>query len=221
MLVHQVQKIGEGALGNVASNAVRHVAAKNGVSEIVWPNGRNKENQNKPPMAKAKAVPDYAGAFWKAPVAMAIATLGGSFVDCNDQFCKLTSLDRQQVTSQTIFTLIDQEELTNAFDRISQWLFSMNSSVGGTVANTVQKPIRLKSILKDTNNCNLQVSLTPVKEKGALRYLCVTLAARPSFTQQANQLQQVATNQTLPVDATAAAPQQKTNPTHNTFYAVG
>jgi hypothetical protein len=203
-LVHQLTQIGEGALGVQASNLVRQVAERNGVTDIVWPNDPDPDQVPLPPQhnvsnypipqqssfSNTSNTPDYAVAFRNAPVAMAIATLGGTLIDCNDRFTQVTTLTKTQLPSHTIFTLIDQEELTDAFHRISQWIFSMQTTNTTTNTNPTN-PILLKSIVADTNTIDedddprLQVCLSPIQETNtphnhtnSLRYLCVTLVPR-------------------------------------------
>lgn len=216
-MVHQLNKIGEGALGAPASSAVRHVAEKNGVTQIVWPNNQTNIKASGPTPSE-QAAPDYAVAFRNAPVAMAIATLGGNLLDCNEQFCQVTNLSKLQVKSQTIFTLIDQDELTNAFDRISQWIYSMTTGATAQAATPSRNPIVLKSIIvPDESSANLQVCLSPIKETAALRYLCVTLTGRPPVMMR---------EMNLASNANGMAPtlqeEKSTKATHNTsFYAIG
>jgi PAS domain len=180
MLVQQVQQIGQGVLGESAAATIRHVAEKNHVTEIVWPNGAGLSHLQNPPLTSPPEIlPDYASAFRNSPVAMAIATLGGSLMDCNAQFCETTQMTKEQVSAQTIFTLVDKEELGNAFDKISQWLFATGDYTNPNGAAPMHKPIVLKSIIQDAGKNHMQVCLTPVKENRMLRYLCVTLTATP------------------------------------------
>lgn len=205
MLAYQIKQIDEGALGASASGAVRQVAAKNGATEIVWPNSSAlQSNPNRPTDTNTlPKTPDYAVAFRNSPVAMAVATLGGTFLDCNDQFCKLTERNKTQVKTQTIFTLIDQEELTNAFDRISHWIYSMTDA---TKASPARNPILLMSSVLDPKvKEKLSVCLTPIRENQILRYLCVTLTASPPAEQPQDQPSML----------------QKTCQPSTGFYAVG
>ena len=48
-----------------------------------------------------------------------IASLGGTFLDCNKLFCELSQQTKDQVQKLSIFNLTSKEQLPYAFDRLS------------------------------------------------------------------------------------------------------
>lgn len=116
----------------------------------------------------------------------AIANLGGSLIDCNDLFCQFTGYSKQQMASQTIFSLTAKEDLQYAFDRISQWLTPTSSSdPPNSSSNSKSDPQPI--ILRSNSSANdkgrtLRMRLTPIKnlqsdgdDDNRLQHLCVTL----------------------------------------------
>ena len=82
---------------------------------------------------------DYPDIWNHASVGMALATLGGTFLDCNEVFCSLLFCSRQELRNLSIFHLLsnsktqqDQQDplmksnLQVAFDQISQLLERIN-----------------------------------------------------------------------------------------------
>lgn len=213
MLVKQVQQIGHGALGPSASTAVRQVAAKNGIAATIWPNNNDQVVQSAVAGSKPQApsshqiqteapAADYSAAFQNCPVALGIATLGGSFMDCNEQFCHITHSSKGKILKQTIFSLIAKQDLHSAFDEISRWINNHDRASTNGANDSPQRPIVLLSNLvspyknvdyrddmNGTTNNLIRVCLTPIRDqhcqstssmsinnnRPSLRYLCVTL----------------------------------------------
>jgi len=84
---------------------------------------------------------DYPTVWNQCPTAMAMATLGGTFVDCNQVFCKLINCSRTEIRQLSIFHLLNNHtsnkgpnnsgcskaDLRYAFEQISQLLEKIKS----------------------------------------------------------------------------------------------
>ena len=86
-LVQEVQRIGNGAIGEKTAYAIQHAAAQNNVSSMV----NLPQNYISRPEAWANywtrsATVHTAMFSIRASVGMAIVTMGGSFIDCNLAF---------------------------------------------------------------------------------------------------------------------------------------
>ena len=65
---------------------------------------------------------DYKFIFNESSVGMAIASLGGAFVDCNPIFSQLSEYTKEEICTMTIFNITNRQDLQNAFDLISQMI---------------------------------------------------------------------------------------------------
>merc|ERR1719157_471260 len=65
---------------------------------------------------------EYRFIFNSCSVGMAIASMGGAFIDCNGLFCQLSQYTKQEVCSMTVFNLTSRADLQHAFDLISQMI---------------------------------------------------------------------------------------------------
>jgi len=87
------------------------------------------------PLAATAAQPDAAGnvlqqnkidpaeyrfIFNSCGAGIAIASMGGAFIDCNQLFCQLSNYSKQEVCALTVFNLTARQDLQLAFDQISQ-----------------------------------------------------------------------------------------------------
>ena len=196
LLVHQMQHMGTGALGWPAVQAAKHAAAKHGVTHIVWAgtpppvveqDSRSDDDDDEDPLTTTSPS-NFSAIFQNCPVAMAIATLGGTIVDCNERFCQAlceqretlltgTPMVKSRVPAKTIFNLTAKEDLQNAFAQISDWL----TPPADQEASSPLPPIVLRTAASTTNNGavdrNLRLCLTPIQrpQDKTLRFLCVTL----------------------------------------------
>merc|ERR1711966_43180 len=175
-LVQQVQRIGSGALGTQAATAVRHVAAQNGVwslgnfggvppkSAMMYhqPSGPTADETTSSPdavesngstLSNSIAESDYRHVFNSCTVGMAIASMGGAFIDCNKLFCQLSNYSKQEICSLTVFNLTSREDLQSAFDLISQML---SAPLDPTVTST---SCVLRGALKNRPDVGLSVKL--------------------------------------------------------------
>ena len=191
-LVQQVQKIGSGALGQQAASAVRHVAAQNGVWSLgnfggVPPKSAMMYHQPSEPTADetpssasgSRSLPntieetDYRHVFNSCTIGMAIASMGGAFIDCNKLFCQIANYTKQEICSMTVFNLTARQDLQSAFDLISQML---SAPLDPTVTNT---SCVLRGALKHRTNIGLSVKLIKGSD-GVAKCFCVTLITNPA-----------------------------------------
>lgn len=191
-LVQQVQRIGSGALGQQAAQAVRHVAAQNGVwslgnfggvppkSAMMYhqPGGPGAPIADEAPssngsLASTIEESDYRHVFNSCTVGMAIASMGGAFIDCNKFFCQISNYPKQEICSLTVFNLTARQDLQSAFDLISQML---SAPLDPTVTNT---SCVLRGALKHRTDVGLSVKLIKGND-GVAKCFCVTLINNPS-----------------------------------------
>uniref|UniRef100_A0A7S4T1V0 BHLH domain-containing protein n=1 Tax=Ditylum brightwellii TaxID=49249 RepID=A0A7S4T1V0_9STRA len=199
-LVQQIQQIGTGAIGPQAAGAIRHVAAQNGVWQLgnfggVPPRsamtyyqqgafgapGANGADANQPqqmtqepPLVTKIDELEYRFVFNSCAVGMAIASMGGAFIDCNNMFCQLSQYNKQEVCSMTIFNLTSRVDLQHAFDQISQ----MISPPTDTVDQGGPPSCLLRGSMKHRDDLGLSVTLIK-GDDGIAKCFCVTLIKNP------------------------------------------
>jgi len=104
---------------------------------------------------------------------MAIATMGGAFIDCNKLFCQISNYTKQEICSMTVFNLTARQDLQSAFDLISQML---SAPLDPTVTDT---PCVLRGALKNRTDLGLNVKLIKGGDCVA-KCFCVTLIINPA-----------------------------------------
>ena len=178
-LVKEVQRIGGGPMG------VQQNTSQNGVSSVL------SQGQPQQPQAPSSGIADTLGdreyrcVFNSCSVGMAIATMGGSFIDCNLAFTQLSSYSKQELTAMTIFNITSREDLQGAFDMMSQLITPPSGQLdadgngnGGVVDNSSQTPVILRSAIRNRSDLGLSVSLIR-GDDGMARYFNVTLVKLP------------------------------------------
>lgn len=192
-LVQQIQLIGSGTQGAKAANAIRHVAAQNGVwslgnfggvppkSAMTFYQASNGETPEMQPSDQDAVQPtkinpsEYQFIFNACGVGMAIASMGGAFIDCNQLFSQLTNYSKQEVCSMTIFNLTARQDLQHAFDLISQMI---SPPMDGRPQDE-RKKLVLRGALQNRNDIGLCVSLVK-GDDGIAKCFCVTLIKNPA-----------------------------------------
>lgn len=120
---------------------------------------------------------DYKFIFDNSSVGMAIASLGGAFVDCNPIFCQLSEYTREEICAMTIFNMTSRQDLQHAFDLISQMitptLDNNNTSMGGDKGDD-KSSIVLRGAMKKRSDLGLSISLIK-GDHGIAKCFCVTL----------------------------------------------
>jgi PAS domain S-box-containing protein len=116
---------------------------------------------------------DYRHVFNSCTVGMAIASMGGAFIDCNKFFCQISNYPKQEICSLTVFNLTARQDLQSAFDLISQML---SAPLDPTVTNT---SCVLRGALKHRTDVGLSVKLIKGND-GVAKCFCVTLINNPS-----------------------------------------
>jgi hypothetical protein len=193
-LVQQLQLIGGGAHGPQAAAAVRHFAAQNGVwtlgnfggvppksamtsleptSSLDAPTSTSTD-----PLQQTKLDPsEYRFIFNSCGAGIAIASMGGAFIDCNQLFCQLTNSTKQEVCGLTLFNLTARQDLQKAFDQISK-LISPPMNVD-RVENQSPKPIILRGAMKHRDDLGMSVALVK-GDDGIAKCFCITLVKNPT-----------------------------------------
>ena len=170
------------------------------------------------PLAATAAQPDAAGnvlqqnkidpaeyrfIFNSCGAGIAIASMGGAFIDCNQLFCQLSNYSKQEVCALTVFNLTARQDLQLAFDQISQLISppiveeaasmsQSNSGMSQLTTTTTQdesslpatnknavKPIVLRGAMKNRNDLGMSISLVR-GENGIAKCFCVTLVRNPA-----------------------------------------
>jgi PAS domain-containing protein len=193
-LVQQMQIIGGGTHGPQAASAVRHVAAQNGVWSLgnfggVPPKSAmtlanqgsvtadQTTSQPEDAMQPSKVEPhEYRFVFNSCGVGMAIASMGGAFIECNQLFCQLSDFTKQEVCALTIFNMTARQDLQQAFDLISQMI---SPPMDSRTQEEPDKPIVLRGAMKNRVDLGLSVSLVK-GEDGISKCFCVTLVKNPA-----------------------------------------
>lgn len=187
-LVQEVQRIGNGAIGEKAAFAIRHAAAQNGVSSMAnLPDGPIQSAEPQQPasseMSDTLGDREYRCVFNSCSVGMAIATMGGSFIDCNLAFTELSSYTKQELKAMTIFNITSREDLQGAFDMMSHLITPPTGGLdadGNSIEDSskLQSPVILRSAIRHRSDLGLSVSLIR-GEDGVARYFNVTLVKLP------------------------------------------
>lgn len=123
-------------------------------------------------MSQSAANDDYKFIFDNSSVGMAIASLGGAFVDCNSIFCQLSEYTREEVCSMTIFNMTSRQDLQHAFDLISQMITPTPDN--GTGKSDDKSSIVLRGAMKKRSDLGLSISLIK-GDHGIAKCFCVTL----------------------------------------------
>lgn len=189
-LVQEVQRIGGGAIGDKAAYAIRHAAAQNGVSSmanlppgpVAAADSQQSVGNSSDPMSDTLGDREYRCVFNSCSVGMAIATMGGSFIDSNLAFTQLSSYTKEELKAMTIFNITSREDLQGAFDMMSQLITPPTGGLdadGNNIEDTqLQSPVILRSAIRHRNDLGLSVSLIR-GEDGVARYFNVTLVKLP------------------------------------------
>ena len=125
---------------------------------------------------------EYRCVFNSCSVGMAIATMGGSFIDCNLAFTQLSSYTKQELKAMTIFNITSRDDLQGAFDMMSQLITpptgGLDADGNNIEDNKLQSPVILRSAIRHRSDLGLSVSLIR-GDDGVARYFNVTLVKLP------------------------------------------
>jgi hypothetical protein len=105
----------------------------------------------------------------------AIASMGGSLIDCNQLFSLLSNYTKQELCSLTVFQLTSRQDLQKAFDQISRLI----SSSVDEKSDDPPAPVVLQGSIKDRDDLGLSVALIRGKDDIA-KCFCVTLIKNPT-----------------------------------------
>lgn len=101
--------------------------------------------------------------------ALAIASIGGAFLDCNTEFTQLSSYSKHELQAMNIFNLIKKVDLHLAFVMTSQLITPPKGKLDKT-----QAPILLRSSFKHRQDICLNISLCQ-GNNGVKRHFLVKL----------------------------------------------
>lgn len=143
-LMQQLQQIGAAPLNQGLPLNITSGATQTSASAISQPAELNSISPN-----------DYKFVFNNSAVGMAIASMGGAFVDCNDIFCQLSEYTKEEVCAMTIFNMTARIDLQHAFDLISQMITPPSVEDQQKKSNTIV----LRGAMKNRSDLGLSVSL--------------------------------------------------------------
>mmetsp|Transcript_31954 Transcript_31954/g.93968 ORF Transcript_31954/g.93968 Transcript_31954/m.93968 type:complete len:525 (+) Transcript_31954:4605-6179(+) len=129
---------------------------------------------NEPQLVTTIDEHDYRFVFNSCAVGMAIASMGGAFIDCNQLFCQLSQYSKQEVCSMTIFNLTSRQDLQVAFDLISKMISPPPDGGAGS-----SPPCILRGAMKHRNDLGLSISLIKGSD-GIAKCFSVTLIKNPA-----------------------------------------
>ena len=187
-----MQLIGGGAQGEQAAASVRQYAANNGVwtlgdfggvppksamTSVEPPTVTSKPSQQPQLSQKDRLdASEYRFIFNSCGAGMAIASMGGAFIDCNQLFSQLSDYSKQEICSLTLFNLTARQDLQKAFDQISR-LISPPMDVDKNEQRV--KPIVLRGAMKNRSDLGMSISLVK-GDDGIAKCFCVTLVRNPA-----------------------------------------
>ena len=128
--------------------------------------------EQKPPQTAVNGINhnDYKFVFNNSSVGLAIASLGGAFIDCNSIFCHLSEYTKEEVCAMTIFNMTSRQDLQHAFDLISQMI---TPTLDGTEREE-KSSIVLRGAMKNRQDLGLSISLIK-GDHGIAKCFSVTL----------------------------------------------
>eukprot|EP00579_Thalassiosira_antarctica_P002580 CAMPEP_0201872302 /NCGR_PEP_ID=MMETSP0902-20130614/5041_1 /ASSEMBLY_ACC=CAM_ASM_000551 /TAXON_ID=420261 /ORGANISM="Thalassiosira antarctica, Strain CCMP982" /LENGTH=887 /DNA_ID=CAMNT_0048398541 /DNA_START=209 /DNA_END=2872 /DNA_ORIENTATION=+ len=164
------------ALGGVEQQG--GLPGQEGGGMLVNPSGQQQETPQQQNVVNSN---DYKFIFNNSSVGMAIASLGGAFIDCNSIFCQLSEYTKEEVCAMTIFNVTSRQDLQHAFDLISQMITPTLDNTNGTSIGGIgsdkeddKSSIVLRGAMKTRSDLGLSISLIK-GEQGIAKCFCVTL----------------------------------------------
>jgi PAS domain-containing protein len=205
-LIQQMQMIGSGAIGPQAANAIRHVAAQNGVWSLgkfggvpprtaaahdqqqaqagltgVGQQQQSQQGNQQSAFLKSIDDNDYRFIFNSCSIPMAIASMGGAFIDCNQIFIELSQYSKQELLALTIFNLTARSDLQHAFDLVSQMI---TPPIGNDEdERNMQQQHSPSCVLRGNmkNRTDLGLNITLIRDDdGIAKCFCVSLIKNPA-----------------------------------------
>jgi hypothetical protein len=101
--------------------------------------------------------------------AQALASLGGSLLDCNRSFRQWTEYTKEQLGSLTIFNLIDRHDLQPSYEHIASML---ETRLDGGVKDI---PLIVRGSFSHAPGIELQITCVRRGDSGEAMHLCITL----------------------------------------------
>jgi PAS domain S-box-containing protein len=93
---------------------------------------------------------DYQLVFDSCGVGMAVTSMSGMFVDCNQLFCHISGYSKKEMCTMTLFSLTAKKDLERAFDEVSTLILS---SADETAAKrSIISPITIQGSMKTEKN---------------------------------------------------------------------
>lgn len=120
---------------------------------------------------------DYRCIFNSSGVGMAIASMGGAFMDCNSLFARLSNYSKQELCTLTIFNLTARNDLQRSFDLISHMISPPLDGSDGD--QPPPREIVLRGSMKYRNDLGMSISLVK-GDNGIAKCFVVTLVKNPT-----------------------------------------
>ncbi|CAB9522127.1 expressed unknown protein [Seminavis robusta] len=119
-LRQQLANMGQGNQGSQTAQALQLVTSRNGMPALVGGHCQDPGSAAFPDEVMNES--HYRAAFDHCAIAMGIATLGGTLVDCNQLFCAMIQHEKEYLKTLSVFNLTAHDQLSYAFDRLSDLL---------------------------------------------------------------------------------------------------
>ena len=143
--------------------------------DIMVSNSMDQANSSSPILSKIIAS-DYLHVFQCCGIGVAVATMGGNFVDCTEVFCELTGYHKNDVCTKTIFNFISRCDLHKAFEQVSEFIIACSHGADSH-SKDLLKPVVVSGSFRSSETFDLSISLVH-SDQGTPRGLCVTLVEK-------------------------------------------
>ncbi|GMI01385.1 hypothetical protein TrVE_jg10716 [Triparma verrucosa] len=181
-LVQEIRRMNSGQMGVKAQVAVRQAVSVNmGLPPTPPPPPPPPHPTPTPPGMTPN---DYNAVFQYSLIPMAIATMGGSFLECNRSFATLSGFPREVLSTMTVFNITSPSSLQSAFNSISKMIPTNSKTPPKHSSSTLEGALRNGPCLL---NCSLVLS-----DEGLAKYFCVQLTPTPE--ERSNLLKSAAKN---------------------------
>jgi PAS domain S-box-containing protein len=119
---------------------------------------------------------DYQMVFDSCGVGMAVTSMSGTFVDCNQLFCHLSGYSKKELCSLTLFSLTAKKDLERAFGEVTKLI--LKSAEESSLNRSSINPITVQGSMKTEKNLLLNISLVR-DSQNTPKGLCITLVNYP------------------------------------------
>ncbi|CAE7839598.1 unnamed protein product, partial [Symbiodinium sp. KB8] len=118
---------------------------------------------------------DYKGVFQYSAMPMAVASMDGSFLDCNLAFCDITGYSRAEVLQRSFFNFTPPQELQMTFSIVSEL---MGQGGSGTRPAHITKTFTKSCNMKHgTRRMHVKMAVVKDSEEAPAFFTCAVMPA--------------------------------------------